>query len=91
MAPATDGGTGCCPHGNPPENCLLCRRRQTSWQELAAEEVGDDEYMVELLNDPLRTQVTYEEIMASLDKVNNMLFGVNNLLQDLVWKLGGKQ
>lgn len=87
MAPATEH----CPHGNPPENCLLCRRRQASWQELAAEEVGDDEYMVELLNDPLRTQVTYEEIMASLDKVNSMLFGVNNLLQDLVWKLGGKQ
>jgi hypothetical protein len=48
---------------------------------LDVEHVTDDDYA---MVDP---QVTYEEIVATLDKVNNMLFGVNNLLKDLCWKL----
>lgn len=76
--------TETCEHGNEPRSCLSCRRRARTWQELAAEEVDDADY---LLNEPLDPQVTFEEIEATLTKVNNMLFGVNNLLKDLCWKL----
>jgi len=92
MDPLTDT----CEHGNETRSCLPCRRRARTWQEqvasqpfygpsiaelLEAEHVTDDDYA---MVDP---QVTYEEIVATLDKVNNMLFGVNNLLKDLCWKL----
>lgn len=75
-----------CEHGNEPRTCLTCRR---SWQEmLATQEITDADY---LLNPPLNPDVTFEEIMTTLGKVNNMLFGVNNLLRDLVFRLEGKR
>jgi len=55
---------------------------------LATQEITDADY---LLNPPLNPDVTFEEIMTTLGKVNNMLFGVNNLLRDLVFRLEGKR
>lgn len=81
---------GQCEHGNAPDSCLPCRRTRETWQELAAEEVSDSDY---LLSEPLAPdtyvdpEVTFEEIMTTLQKVDNMLFGVNNMLADLVRRM----
>ena len=73
--------------------CLCCRRDRQSWQELAAEEVTDADYLKEPLapDTYVDPEVTFEEIMETLKKVDNMLFGVNAMLADLVRRMEKKR
>lgn len=78
-----------CEHGREPDSCLCCRRKRQSWQELAAEEVADTDYLKPPLapDTYVEPEVTFEEIMTTLKKVDNILFGVNNMLNDLVRRM----